>query len=128
MHRGYRVRRGRDTQAVIAAEWRRIKSGGVHHRRLLSRLVLVLIATVIVDLAGTLLMWMFESGKDGSEISGVGDALFFSTVQILTVSSQLKNPVTTPGRVVDVALELWAVVVVAGSAGAFADFFHSQPD
>ncbi len=100
----------------------------MHHRRLGSRLVLVLIATLIVDAAGTVLMWMFESGKDGSEISGPGDALFFSTVQILTVSSQLKNPVTTPGRIVDVALELWAVIVVAGSAGAFADFFHRQPD
>lgn len=43
---------------------------------------------------------------------------------LLTVSSQLKNPLTSAGRVVDVALELWAVVV-AGSAGASASFFQS---
>ena len=52
------------------------------------------------------------------------DAFFFSTVQLLTVSSQLKTPLTTMGRVIDILLELWAVVVVAGSAGAIAAFFQ----
>jgi hypothetical protein len=46
-------------------------------------------------------------------------------VQLLTVSSQIKNPLTTGGRIVDVVLELWAVIVVAGSAGALASFFQS---
>jgi hypothetical protein len=46
-------------------------------------------------------------------------------VQLLTVSSQIKNPLTPTGRLIDVALELWAVVVVAGSAGAVATFFQS---
>ena len=55
----------------------------------------------------------------------IGQALFFSTVQLLTVSSQLRNPVTPLGRVVDVGLQLWAVVVVAGSAGAIAAFFQT---
>jgi len=35
-----------------------------------------------------------------------GDAAFFSAVQLLTVSSQIKNPLTTAGKVVDVALEV----------------------
>jgi len=46
-------------------------------------------------------------------------------VQLLTVSSQIKNPLTAGGRVVDMLLELWAVIVVAGSAGAIASFFQS---
>jgi hypothetical protein len=50
--------------------------------------------------------------------------VFFTTVQLLTVSSQLRNPLTPLGRAVDVALEAWAVVVVAGSAGAIASFFQ----
>ena len=45
-------------------------------------------------------------------------------MQLLTVSSQLKNPLTATGRVTDVVLEIWAVLVVAGSAGAIADFFQ----
>ena len=70
-------------------------------------------------------MWSFESGLKGSEINGFGDALFFSTVQILTVSSSLKNPVTHAGQVLDVVLELWAIFVVTAVAGSFASFFST---
>ena len=73
---------------------------------------------------GTVAMWLLEHDAAGSEISSLGDALFFTTVQLLTVSSQLRNPVTAAGRVVDVVLEVWAVIVVAGSAGAMAAFFQ----
>jgi hypothetical protein len=31
---------------------------------------------------------------------------------------------TTAGRVVDIFLEIWGVLVVAGSAGAIASFFQ----
>src|SRR4051812_35521420 len=57
--------------------------------------------------------------------SGALTRVFFGTVQVLTVSSSLKNPVTGWGQVVDVLLELWAVLVVAGSAGAIAAFFQT---
>jgi hypothetical protein len=33
--------------------------------------------------------------------------------------------VTTGGRVVDIFLEMWAVLVVAGSAGTFASFIQA---
>ena len=62
--------------------------------------------------------------QPGPRSHSLGDALFFTTVQLLTVSSQLKNPLTVTGRVIDVILEIWAVLVVAGSAGAMADFFQ----
>jgi len=68
-------------------------------------------------------MWVFESGLKQSDIHGFGDALFFSTVQILTISSQLKNPLTTAGRLVDIALEVWGVGVVGSIAGSFGSFF-----
>jgi hypothetical protein len=45
-------------------------------------------------------------------------------VQLLTVSSQIRNPFTPLGRIVDIVLEIWAVLVVAGSAGAFAAFLQ----
>lgn len=97
---------------------------GQHHRRLVVRLGLVLAATAVVDLGGTLAMYFLERDADGTQVRTLGQALFFTTVQLLTVSSQLQNPVTPVGRVVDVFLELWAVVVVAGSAGALAAFFQ----
>ena len=93
------------------------------HRRLLARITLALGLTGIVDLLGAVLVWLLESGVPGGDIHGFGDALFFSTVQLLTVSSQIRNPLTAWGRVVDVSLELWALVVVTGIAGSFAAFF-----
>lgn len=75
--------------------------------------------------AGSVLIWAFESGKKGGDIHGFGDAVFFTAVQLLTVSSSLTNPVTTAGKVVDVALEAWAIFVVTAVAGSFASFFSS---
>jgi hypothetical protein len=106
-------------------EMSRLFSWGIHHRRLLARLGLVLSLTAVVDLCGTVIMYFAERHAAGTEITSVGDALFFTTVQLLTVSSQLKNPLTVMGRITDVVLEIWAVLVVAGSAGAMADFFQN---
>jgi hypothetical protein len=106
-------------------EMSRLFSWEAHHRRLVVRLAAVLSLTAIVDLCGTVVVYFAERHAAGTEITSVGDALFFTTVQLLTVSSQLKNPLTTVGRVTDVVLELWAVLVVAGSAGAMADFFQN---
>jgi Ion channel len=96
------------------------------HRRLLARLVLLLCVTLVLDAVGTVAIYFLERGAKGTEIKTFGDALFFTTVQLLTISSQIKNPLTPGGRVVDVLLELWAVTAVAGSAGALATFFQSS--
>ena len=99
------------------------------HRRLFSRLLLVLLATLAIDAVGSVLVYFLERHAKGTDVKTVGDAVFFTTVQLLTVSSQLKNPLTPGGRVVDVFLEIWAVIVVAGSAGAIASFFQTaDPD
>jgi hypothetical protein len=103
-------------------ELRRLTDWGEQHRRLCAHLVLLVGATLVVDAVGTTLVYFLEHNADGSEVHSVFQAFFFTTVQLLTVSSQLKNPVTTGGRVLDVFLECWAVLVVAGSAGAIASF------
>ncbi len=94
------------------------------HRTLLTRLGIVLGATLALDLVGTIAIYYLERHVKHGEIHTVFDAFFFTTVQLLTVSSQLKNPLTVGGRILDIFLELWAVVVVAGSAGAIAAFFQ----
>ena len=110
---------------AIRDEWRLITSYGDHHRRLLGRLGLVLVLTVIIDVIGAVAMFMLERHSAGSQVRTIGQALFFSTVQLLTISSQLKNPLTAAGRIVDVGLEVWAIVVVASIGGSFAAFFTS---
>ena len=110
---------------MVRQELRRLVTWSERHRRLLARVLIAFGLSVVVDLACAALMWSFESGLKGSEIHGFGDAVFFATVQVLTVSSSLKNPVTHAGQIVDVALELWAVFIVTAVAGSFASFFLS---
>ena len=86
-------------------------------------MALLFLATIVVDLVGAAGMYALERSASGTQVTTFGQALFFTTAQVLTVSSSLANPVTPLGRVLDIALELWGVVVVAGSAGAVATFF-----
>lgn len=95
------------------------------HRRLLARLLIAAGMTVAVALVGSLLIYLFESGKKGGDVHGFGDAVFFTLVQLLTVSSSFKNPVTAAGKAVDIFLEAWAIFVVTAVAGSFASFFTS---
>jgi hypothetical protein len=110
---------------MLREELKRLGTWEERHKRLLSRLLLVLILTLVVDAIGTAFVYAFERSVKATEIHTLFDAFFFTTVQLLTVSSQIKNPLTVTGRVVDVFLEVWAVVVVAGSAGAIASFFQT---
>jgi len=110
---------------VIREECSRLFKLEERHRRLLARLVLAFGLSMLVLVAGAVLTWVFESDQKGGDIKGFGDALFFATVQMLTVSSQIKNPLTVAGRIVDVGLEVWAVFVVTVVAGSFATFFSS---
>lgn len=82
----------------------------------------------IVDAIGTVAMWRLEDDVAGSQIHTLWDAFFFSTVQLLTVSSQMPNPVTTGGRIVDIFLQMTAICFVTGIAGAFASFFLTEED
>jgi hypothetical protein len=111
----------------IREEWRHIRRWRPRHQRLLARLGLVVLLTLVADAVGTTLVYILENDEPGGKIHTVFDAFFFTTVQLLTVSSQLPNPVTTGGRIVDMLLEVWAVIVVAGSAGAIASFFADDP-
>ena len=110
---------------MILEELKRLGTWEERHRRLVSRLLLVLFLTAVIDGIGTVLVYSFERDVRQTDIHTFFDAFFFTTVQLLTVSSQIKNPLTVAGRVVDLFLEIWAVVVVAGSAGAIASFFQT---
>ena len=98
------------------------------HLHLRERLVAIALATLGVDVVGSLLEYMFERHAAGTRITSIGDAAFWTTTQLLTVSSQLPNPLSTGGRIVDVFLQAWAISVVAALAGSFGAFFHRRSD
>jgi len=110
---------------VIREELDRLLAVEERHRRLLARLLIAVLLTVAVAVAGSILIYLFENGKKGGDVHGFGDAAFFTVVQLLTVSSSLNNPVTAAGKVVDVVLEAWAIFVITAVAGSFASFFSS---
>jgi hypothetical protein len=96
------------------------------HEHLRSRLAFVFLVSVAVDAVASVLVWLFERHAPGTGIVSFGDALFWTTTQLLTVSSQLPNPISTPGRILDVFLQGYAISVVAALAGSFGAFFHRR--
>jgi hypothetical protein len=118
-------RTSRKAGCVIREELTRLFTWEERHRRLAARLLIAFGLTLVVLAVGSVLVWVFESGVKGGDIHGFGDAVFFTAVQLLTISSAITNPLTAGGRVVDVALEAWAIFVVTAVAGSFASFFTS---
>ena len=96
------------------------------HEHLRSRLVFIIVATVVLDAVASVLVFIFERHAAGTEITTLGDSLFWTSTQLLTVSSQLPNPISTAGRVLDVFLQAYAISVVAMLAGSFGAFFHRR--
>ncbi len=108
-------RAGRELHAVVRATT-------PTHSLLRDRLAAIAVATVGIDLICAVLAYLFEHSASRTEINTFGSALFWTSTQLLTVSSQLQNPFTVPGRVLDVFMEAYAITVVgtlAASIGAF---------
>jgi hypothetical protein len=96
------------------------------HEHLRSRLVFLFVATVVLDAVASVLILGFERHAMGTKITTFGDSLFWTSTQLLTVSSQLPNPISTPARVLDVFLQAYAISAVAILAGSFGAFFHRR--
>jgi hypothetical protein len=104
------------------------------HFHLRRRLLIVWGATLVVAVVGALAVYFFERHAHGTEIHSYGDSLFWTSAQLLTVSSQLKNPISTGARILDIFFEMWAISAVAVLAGSLGSFFthkhhaeHKEP-
>jgi uncharacterized membrane protein len=109
----------REIRAVVRAD-------SETHRHLRERIAAIAAISVAVDLVCGVLTFLFERHAAGTDVHTIGSALFFSSTQLLTVSSSMANPLTTAGRVLDVAMEAYAITVVASLAGSFGAFFHRR--
>lgn len=92
------------------------------HARLRDTFVSVVVTTVGVDLACAVLALMFDRHAKQTQITSFGSALFWTTTQLLTVSSSFQNPISAGGRVLDVGMEIYAITVIATLAGSFGAF------
>ena len=96
------------------------------HSRLRDRLVAIAVATVGFDLVCAVLAFLFEHHQKQTQLNTFGSALFWTTTQLLTVSSSVMNPISFPGRVLDVAMEIYAITVIASLAGALGAFLMKR--
>ena len=93
--------------------------------RFRSRVATLVGASLALDLVAAALALSFEHGAHDA-FSSYFDALFWTTTQLLTVSSQLPNPERAATKVLDVVLEAWAIIVVASLAATFSDLLHHR--
>jgi len=93
--------------------------------RFRSRIAKLAVASVVLDLVAAGIALASEDGARHA-FADYLDALFWTTTQLLTVSSQLPNPERAVTKVLDVVLEAWAIIVVASLAATFSDLLHHR--
>jgi hypothetical protein len=96
------------------------------HLHLRQRLVAIGLVSLAVAVVCSLLAYLLERHGPQTEIHSLWDAFFWASTQLLTVSSSIKNPVTTGGQILDLFMEAYAITVVATLAGSFGAFFHGR--
>jgi hypothetical protein len=99
-----------------------LRAGTPTHSRLRDRLVAIALVTVGVDVICAVLALLFEQHQKQTQIKSFGSALFWTTTQMLTVSSNIQNPISFAGRVLDVVMEIYAITVIGSLAGVLGAF------
>jgi hypothetical protein len=110
---------GRELRAVFRAETQT-------HRRYRDHLTVIALATLGVDLVCAVLAYFLERHAAQSEIGTIGSAFFWTTTQLLTVSSSIKDPISFGARVLDIFMEAYAITVIAALAGATGAFIQKR--
>jgi len=112
-------RTGRELRAIFRAET-------PTHRRYRDHLTVIVLATLGVDLVCAVLAYFFERHAAGTEIKTLGSAFFWTSTQLLTVSSSLKDPISFGARLLDVFMEAYAITVIAALAGSTGAFIQKR--
>jgi hypothetical protein len=116
--------------AVLASAVREVyhvaRATTATHRRLRDHLTAILFATLGVDLVCAIAALLLERHSPETDVETFGSAFFWTSTQLLTVSSSVKNPISSGGRVLDVFMELWAITVIATLAGAIGSFLQKR--
>jgi hypothetical protein len=97
-----------------------------NHLHLRERLAVLVTVVLAMDAGSSVLAWVLERDVPRSDIHSYGDALFWTTTQLLTVSSPMRNPVTGGGMILNVVMEFFGITVVAALAGSFGSFLYRR--
>lgn len=109
---------------LVQDVWDVLRAASPRHSDLRNRLVKALVLTLLVAVLGSVAMFFLERGAPSTGIQNFGDALYWTTTELTTLSSPLPNPLTGAGKAITVFIDLYAVTVAATLAGMFGSFFH----
>lgn len=104
--------------------WQRLRDPATHREKFIQRITILVTIIVLVDLVASAIFLAFENNVAGSEITNYGDALYWTSTQLTTVSNSLTHPATTGGRILAVVLDFFAVGVVATLIASVAHHIH----
>jgi hypothetical protein len=96
------------------------------HRRFRDHLTVIVLATIGVDLLCTVLAYFLERHAAGTEIKTLGSAFFWTSTQLLTVSSSIKDPISFGARALDIFMEAYAITVIATLAATTGAFIQKR--
>ena len=104
----------------------RLRHPETSNERLVARLAVLVIVTVVIDLVLAFAFYGLERNAPETEITSYGDALFWTSSQITTVSSSLRNPITSGGRALAVATDFAAIAVDSVLFGTIVDRLRTK--
>jgi hypothetical protein len=103
---------------------RRLREPRSANELLVARVTALAMVTVILVLAGAFVFYRLERNAPGTDVTTYGDALFWTSSQITTISSSLANPISPGGRILAVLIDLASFAVVSLLFGSIAQHIH----
>lgn len=103
-----------------------LRAASPSHLHLRNRLSKAIALTLVVDIIGSALMYAAERQAPATQLHSFWDAFYWTTSQLVTISSTMPNPVTGIGQLICLVLNIYAITVVSTLAGMFSAFFYHR--
>lgn len=100
-----------------------VRGSQPHHKRLHRRVIAILVATLVLDVFASALIYLFHGIENSRSLNALANAAVWSSSQLLAGGSSL-SVTSWLAHVLEVALELWAITAVAALAASVTVFLH----
>jgi len=73
-------------------------------------------------------MYLLEHNERGADIHSYATAVYWSTAQLLTYGSSLSDPVTHGGRILEIMMDVYVLVVIGPLTASIGAYFIGRAD
>jgi hypothetical protein len=91
---------------------------------LVARLTLVSVVVIAIDLVAAFVFYLLERDATGTEVTNYEQAFFWTSSQLTSVSSSIRNPITTGGHFLAIGIDVIAVGVVTVLVATIVQHLH----